>query len=84
MNILIYSLLIIGAIIVVVSIVKSGQIFKNLISSVFQGIISLLAVNVIGLLTGVTLSLNWYTILFVSVFGTPSCIALLLVDTMFR
>lgn len=82
MKVIVLSLLIIGAIIVMVSIIKSRQIVKNVFLSIFQGIASLLAVNVLGLLTGVTIPFNWYTISFVSVFGMPSCIALLLADTM--
>lgn len=82
MKVIVLSLLIIGAIIVMVSIIKSRQIVKNVFSSIFQGIASLLAVNVLGLLTGVTIPFNWYTISFVSVFGMPSCIALLLADIM--
>ena len=84
MKAVVIILLATGALAVYITAVKSGHFFKSLISSVFQGLASLLAVNVIGLLTGVTVALNWYTIAFSCVFGTPACIALLFLDTIFR
>ena len=84
MKAVVIILLAAGALAVYITAVKSRHFFKSLISSVFQGLASLLAVNVIGLLTGVTVALNWYTIAFSCVFGTPACIALLFLDTLFR
>lgn len=84
MKTVVIILLAVGALAVYITAVKSGHFFKSLISTVFQGLASLLAVNVIGLLTGVTVALNWYTIAFSCVFGTPACIALLFLDTLFR
>ena len=84
MKAVVIILLATGALAVYITAVKSGHFFKSLISSVFQGFASLLAVNVIGLLTDVTVALNWYTIAFSCVFGTPACIALLFFDTIFR
>ena len=59
---------------------KSGHLFKSAVTSIFQGVTSMLAVNVIGLLTGVTISVNWYTLAAVSLFGIPSTITLVLLD----
>ena len=84
MKAVVIILLATGALAVYITAVKSGHFFKSLINSAFQGLASLLAVNVIGLLTGVTVALNWYTIVFSCVFGTPACIALLFLDTLFR
>lgn len=84
MKTIVIILLAIGALAVYITMVKSGHFFKNLISSVFQGLASLLAVNVVGLVTGVTIALNWYTVISTSIFGTPACIALLFLDTLFR
>ena len=84
MKAVIIILLAVGAFAVYFSMLKSKHFFKSLINSAFQGLASLLAVNVIGLLTGVTVALNWYTIAFSCVFGTPACIALLFLDTLFR
>lgn len=84
MRIFYLSILLIGTVAVLTAVIKSKHIIKNVISSCFQGIMSLLAVNVIGLLTGVTIALNWYTIAFVSVFSTPACVALLLIDIILK
>ncbi len=84
MKTVIIILLAIGAFAVYFSMLKSKHFFKSLINTVFQGLASPLAVNVIGLLTGITVALNWYTIVFSCVFGTPACIALLFLDTIFR
>ena len=84
MKTIVIILLAVGAFAVYFSMLKSKHFFKSLINAVFQGFASLLAVNVIGLLTGVIISLNWYTVVFASVFGTPGCIALLFLDTLFR
>ncbi len=84
MKTIVIILLAVGAFAVYVSMIKSKHFFRNLINTVFQGLASILAVNVVGLLTGVTVALNWYTIAFSCVFGTPACIAFLLLDTLFR
>ncbi len=84
MKAVIIILLAAGVLTVYITAVKSRHFIKSLTGSVFQGLASLLAVNVIGLLTGVTVALNWYTIAFSCVFGTPACIALLFLDTLFR
>lgn len=78
------AVLIICALAVLVSLFKSGHFMKNLFTSAFQGIISLIAVNVIGLATGVSLSVNWYTLAAVSVFGLPGTIALTLLKFIFK
>lgn len=77
-------ILIIGLICVIISLFKSGQPVRKAFKSALQGILSLIAVNVAGLLTGVTLSVNWYTLAFVSAFGMPAAIALTLLKLIFR
>ena len=74
----------IGIVAVIISMFRSKHFLKNLVSTAFQGISSLLAVNVIGLISGVTIALNWYTISAVSLLGIPSSIALLILDTLLR
>lgn len=81
---IIIAALIICAAAVTMSFAKSGHFFKSLFTSAFQGIISLIAVNVTGLATGVCLSLNWYTIAGVSVFGLPGTIALVIMKSLFK
>lgn len=65
---------------VLFSMIKSGHPIKRLFTSVVQGIASMMAVNVLGLLTGVTIAVNWYTLLTVSLFGIPSAISIVLMD----
>lgn len=84
MKVLIITIIVIGMAVVIFAMFKSGNFIKNLFRTVIQGIASLLAVNTIGLLTGVTIALNWYTLTAISVFGAPACIALLLTDILFR
>lgn len=47
--------------------------------SAFQGIASLFAVNLVGMVTGISLAVNWYTIGAFAVLGLPGvCTALIL------
>lgn len=84
MKTLFISIIIAGLIAVNFTIFRSGTVFKSFATTIFQGISSLLAVNVIGLFTGVSIALNWYTLGFVSFFGIPASISLLLLNTIFR
>lgn len=71
-------------IIILTVIFKSGHIFKSLCLTIFQGVASIFAVNVVGLLTGVTLGINWYTLGASMVLGMPGVIAMLVVKYLFR
>ena len=61
---------------VLIAMYRSGSFMKSFFVTALQGLLSFAAVNVTGLLTGVTLSVNWYTLLAVSFFGLPSTVAL--------
>lgn len=61
----------------IITMFKKGSFLKSLFISAFQGIISLLAVNALGLLTGVTIALNVYTAAAAVIFGLPGCITML-------
>ena len=63
---------------------KSGSFAKSLFISALQGLASLIAVNVTGLLTGVTLSVNWYTLISAAFFGMPATVALTVTKFIFR
>ena len=84
MKTVVIVILILSASAVLYSYLRSGHFFKNVFSSAFQGVISLIAVNVTGLFTGVTLSLNWYSLGAVSIFGLPGTIALVILKHIFR
>ncbi|MBQ8574739.1 MAG: pro-sigmaK processing inhibitor BofA family protein [Clostridia bacterium] len=81
MKIAIIVVLALAGLAVIFSMIKSRHFFKSIVTSVFQGIASMMAVNVLGMLTGVTVAVNWYTLVCVSVFGIPSTITLVLLDT---
>lgn len=84
MKIAVIVIFILCGIAVLFSAFKSGHPVKSLFISVFQGLSSMMAVNVLGLMTGVTIAVNWYTLLTVSVFGIPSAITLVLLDGFLR
>ena len=84
MKILIVSVLIVSAVAVLFTMIKSGKPVSSLFKSALSGIVSLIAVNVTGLVTGVTLSLNWYTIAAVSFLGLPGAILLTLLKFIFK
>ncbi|MCR4614792.1 MAG: pro-sigmaK processing inhibitor BofA family protein [Clostridiales bacterium] len=68
---------------IVISMIRSKHFFKALILTALQGVAAICAVNVLGLFTGVSLSLNQYTIGASLICGTPGVIGLLLIDTIF-
>ena len=63
---------------------KKGSFIKSLFISAFQGIAALLAVNALGLLTGVTVAINTYTAVSAAILGIPACISFLLLDIIFK
>lgn len=56
---------------------KGGRCF---LLSAFQGVAAMFAVNLTGFVTGVVLSVNWYTLMTSAVMGIPGVISLLLLD----
>ncbi len=67
----------------IITMFRKGAFFKSIFLSAFQGLAALLAVNAVGLLTGVTLAVNWHTILACVCLGIPASISMLLLDVMF-
>lgn len=78
------AILIIGLAAVLIAMKKSGHFFQSLFTTAFQGVASLLAVNVIGLVSGVTLAINMYTIGFACFFGIPACISMTLLKLILK
>lgn len=64
----------------IITMLKKGAFFKSIFLSAFQGLAALLAVNALGLLTGVTLAVNWYTILACVCLGIPASISMLVLN----
>ena len=72
--------LIISAIIIVFSMIKSHHFFKVLFLSAFQGIIAVFAVNFIGDIINVHIMVNWFSIAVSAAGGLPGVIFLLVND----
>ncbi|MPN42854.1 hypothetical protein SDC9_190412 [bioreactor metagenome] len=81
---LIFGVIGISAIILLISFIKSKHFFKCLFFSILQGVVAVAAVNVAGFLTGIRLAVNWYTLGFSALFGTPGAIAIMLMQFIFN
>ncbi|MBR5618531.1 MAG: pro-sigmaK processing inhibitor BofA family protein [Clostridia bacterium] len=81
--VLVSIVLALAALAVLIAFVRSGRFFAAVIGSVVQGVASLLAVNVAGMLTGVTVAVNPVTLTAVALLGVPGTIGLLLLNTIF-
>lgn len=58
-------------------VVKSEKGASSFFLSAMQGIAALFAVNLTGMVTGVTIAVNWYTVLSYIVLGLPGVIGTL-------
>ena len=83
-TVLVCVVLAIAALCVLIAFVRSGRFFGAVVGSIVQGVVSLLAVNVAGMLTGVTVAVNPVTLGAVSLLGIPGTIGLVLLDTIFK
>ncbi len=64
--------------------IKRKCLFKGIFASIFQGVAALYAVKLLGLLTGVTVAVNWYTLGTAAVLGSPGVALILAAQAMFR
>ena len=62
---------------ILIVLLKSKHFFRALFACILQGIGALFAVNALGLATGVTLGVNWYTLAVSAIGGTPAVIMML-------
>ena len=69
---------IIGAVIVSITLIKSGRPIRYLLLSAISGIGALFAVNLLSSVTGVSIALNYITLGVSSLFGISGVIGLLL------
>ncbi len=60
--------------------VKSEKGATSFILSAFQGLAALFAVNLAGLVSGVTLAVNWYSIAAFALLGMPGVIGALVLN----
>ncbi|MBR5561646.1 MAG: pro-sigmaK processing inhibitor BofA family protein [Clostridia bacterium] len=65
-------------------VVKSEKGATSFFLSAVQGIAALFAVNLTGMITGVTIAANWYTVISYIVLGLPGVIGTLALDFMMK
>ncbi len=57
--------------------------FSALILSALQGTVAVFAVNLVGLATGISLAVNWYSLGAGALMGAPGVISMLLLNVIF-
>lgn len=77
MNALFIAAAVISAVCVAWWVVKSEKGATSFFLSAAQGIAALFAVNLTGMITGVTIAVNWYTVISYIVLGLPGVIGTL-------
>ena len=60
--------------------VKSEKGASSFVLSALQGIAAMFAVNLTGLVTGITIATNWYTVATYIVLGLPGVISTLIIN----
>lgn len=73
------AVLLLGALAVVLCLIKSGHFIRYLFLSAVSGIGALFAVNLLTSITGVSIALNYITLGVSAVFGISGVIALVLI-----
>lgn len=73
------AVLLLGALAVVLCLIKSGHFIRYLFLSAISGIGALFAVNLLTSVTGVSIALNYITLGVSAVFGISGVIALVLI-----
>lgn len=74
----------VSAVIMLFMMIKHKCLFKGIIASVFQGVAALYAVKLLGLVTGVSVAVNWYTLGTAAALGSPGVALMLAAQTIFR
>ena len=63
--------------------IKSEKGGISFIKSAFQGLAGMCAVNLLGMVTGVTISVNWYSMVSFIILGLPGVIGALMLNFIF-
>ncbi len=82
MNAFFIAAAVIGSVCVAWWVVKSEKGATSFFLSAMQGLAALCAVNLTGMITGVTIAVNWYTVISYIVLGLPGVIGTLVLDIM--
>ncbi len=75
---------IISTVIVLWWMIKNEKGGLTFIKSAFQGLAGLFAVNLLGMVTGVTIAVNWYSIISFIILGLPGVIGALMLNLIFK
>lgn len=84
MNFAFISAAVISTICVLWWMIKSEKGGISFIKSAFQGLAGLFAVNLAGMVTGVTIAVNWYSIASFIILGLPGVIGALILNLIFK
>lgn len=68
---------------IVATAVTAKKGFSALIKSILQGVVAIFAVNLIGMATGTSLAVNWYSLGAGAALGAPGVISMLLLNVIF-
>ena len=63
--------------------IKSEKGGTSFIKSAFQGLAGMCAVNLVGMMTGVSIAVNWYSIVSFLILGLPGVIGALMLNFIF-
>lgn len=64
--------------------IKSEKGATSFVLSAFQGLAAMFAVNLVGLVTGVTIAVNWYSMAAFALLGLPGVIGALMLNFIMR
>ena len=84
MNFFFISAAIISTVCVLWWMIKNYKGGITFIKSAFQGLAGMFAVNLIGMISGVTIAVNWYSIVSFIILGLPGVIGALMLNLIFR
>ena len=75
---------IVSSVIVLWWMIKNEKGGITFIKSAFQGLAGMCAVNLLGMVTGVTIAVNWYSIVSFIILGLPGVIGALMLNLIFK
>lgn len=75
--------LVTAVVIIIISSIKTKRFFSCIFLSAAQGICALFAVNALGLVTGLHLPLNEYTLIASAIGSTPAVIGMIILEIIF-
>lgn len=75
-----YFVLVISAIIILISMLRTQHFIKSFFLSAFQGLTAMFAVNFIGEMISVHIPMNWFSLSVGAIGGLPGIIYLLIND----